>query len=465
MSLAEFQLIGEMLRFVKFVLLCFLLSSASLCFAGEDPKLPPYDWSEYPRYNLDFDYAPIEGWRIEKVARGKHEVFLRESGRSRKANGMASKDNPMVRGQDEDLFLLHFDYDAYRKIGGPPIPGIAKNKDRPVFLGWDFHDFSKRYNRWTGESGFSRKFIIPGEFSGIDAEPLNVRTFHVEPKSAEANWQRFLLPVVTAEGMGDFMIVNSFDRGGMTVGFIQMAAHTPNDLIPMMKHLIGSEKLRGDKYADPRRWFPELGITKTGELGFRKTGTKGEFVSLEKPTPNRNSNEGFRRVPAWASWYREDFVRFCNPDCTEINRAELHFAARWLMWSMSPKMRDAQVKPSKDNVIRTLVKLDVSKKSVTAADAAIAAVILHWNDSQVYQAKVQQLLAQPNPVTSFLGMESRAGKPGAVEKYGKLLCKESSWFKGASDAERQILNNRIGSVRLVFEENPGLLERLKKLKF
>lgn len=437
---------------------------AQACFSGENPKIPPYSWPEYPRYNLDFDYAPIEGWRIERVSKGQHEVFLRESGRLRKERGVPSKDNPMLRGIHEDLFLLHFDYDAYRKAGGPRIPGLEKDKDKPVFLGWDFHDFSKRYNRWTGECGLSRKFIIPSEFSGIRAEPLNVKTFHVDPSSSEADWQRFLLPVVTAEGMGDYMIVNSFDRGGMTVGFIQMAAHTPNDLIPMMKHLIGNERLRKDKYADPRRWFPELGITEDGELGYRRVGSKGDFISLESPTARRNSNEGFRAVPAWASWYREDFVRFCNPDCTEINRAELHFAARWLMWSMSPKMRAAQLRPSKDNVIRTLIKLEVTKP-VTAADAAVAAVILHWNDSREYRARVQQLLARENPVDSFLALESKPGKPDAIEKYGKYLCKDADWFRGATDAERQIMNNRIGSVRLVFEENPGLRRRLANLRF
>ena len=446
------------------VWLVALLAVAGPLLAGEDPKLPPYKWPEYPRYNLDFEYAPIAGWGIETVDRGTKEVFLRESGRLRKERGVPSKDNPMCRGLDETLYLLHFDYDDYLKLGGPAIPSLAKNKARPVFLGWDFHDFSKRYNRWTGERGFSRKYIIPDEFGGIDAEPLSVRMFQVDPKSKQADWQRFLLPLVTAEGMGDYMIMNGFDRAGMTVGFIQMAGHTPNDLIPMMKHLIQSETLRKDPYADPQRWFPELGITEDGELGYRKPGTEGPFVSLENPTKRRNSNEGFRRVPEWASWYREDFVRFCNPDVTVINKAELHFAARWLMWSMSPKMRAEQLKPSKDNVIRTLVKMEVDTP-ITAADAAIAAVILHWNDSRAYRECVSKLLKEPSPVKSFLAMESKPGSQNAIQKYGKYLCRESSWYKGATDAERQILNNRIGSTRMVFEENPGLLNRLEKLEF
>ncbi|MEM7013658.1 MAG: hypothetical protein AAF585_19475 [Verrucomicrobiota bacterium] len=348
----------------------FLAAFAAAGFAGEDPKQPPYSWPEAPKYSLDLNHAPFKGWRIERVESGKHKVFLRKSGKLREERGVPSKDNPMLKGIHEDLFLLHFDYGDYRKAGGSAIPSLAKDEIRPVFLGWDFHDFSKRYNRWTGEGGFSRKFIIPNEFEGIDAEPLSIPNYHVDTRSKDADWQRFMMPIVTAEGMGDFMIANSFDRAGMTVGLFQLAAHTPEDMIPMMKHLISSETLKRDKYANPQRWFPELGITADGKLGYRKPGTSGPFASLEESTKRRNSNEGFRWKPAWASWYREDFVRFCNPDCTEINQAELHFAARWIMWSMSPKMRAEQLKPSMANVVRSLQKLDIKSESVNAADVS-----------------------------------------------------------------------------------------------
>ncbi len=428
--------------------------------AGEDPKQPPYKWPNYPRYSLQTEHQPLKGWKIETLYRGEGKVFLRESGRERVAKGIKSKDNPTYKGPDENVYLLHFDYRDYRNLGGPPIDELEIDPKRPVFLGWDFHDFSTQFRRWTGERGFSRKYVIPEEFSGNNSVPLDVPHFHVDPRSQDADWQRFLLPVVTAEGGGDYMIINGFDRAGMTVGFIQMAAHTPNDMIPLMRHLIQSEELRKDPYANPERWFPELGITADGKLGYRKGDT---VISLEECTDIRNSNAGFRRAPSWP-YYREDFVRFCNPDVTEINRAELQFAARWLMWSMSPKMRHAQLEPSKNNVIETLMKLEGVPKRVTAADAAIAAVILHWNDGGEYRKRVVSLLRQPSPVRAFLSLESRKGQPGAEAIYGRLLSKQTSWFQ-APPGDRQVLNRRIEAVRMLFERDPDLLKRLNALKF
>lgn len=437
-------------------------ASAVLPSAGEDPSLPPYTWPNYPKYSLKTEHQPIKGWKIETLYRGSGEVYLRESGLERKANGVKSKDNPTAKGLDEHLYLLHFDYRDYRKLGGPPIAELEVDPKRPVFLGWDFNDFSTRFHRWTGERGLSRKYVIPSEFSCERSVPLDVPNFHVNPKCKHADWQRFLLPVVAAEGGGDFMIVNAFDRAGMTVGFIQMAAHTPDDMISLMRHLIQDEDLKKDKYANPERWFPELGITTDGKLGYRMSS--GEIVSLEECTEHRNANEGFKRPPSWA-YFREDFVRFCNPNIKEVNQAELHFAARWLMWSMSAKMRESQVKPSKDNVIKSLMKLEGVPKKVSAADAAIAAVILHWNDGTAYRKRVAGMLRHNTPIKSFFSLESRQGDPSAESIYGKLLCKQPSWWQIGNNSDRKIINRRIEAVRLLFERDPDLLRRLQGMTF
>ena len=347
--------------------------------ADEDPSLPPYKWPGPPKYPLWTDYQPLRGWRIERVPKGTAEVFLRQSGRDRKERGVSTRNNPCLKGVDEDIFLLHFDSGESLKAGGPPISKLA-GKPKPVFLGWDFYDFSKRFRRWTGERGLSRQYVIAKEFGGIEAEPLEVPPFHIDPASPRADLQRFLMPVVAAEGSGDYLVIDSFDRAGMTVGFAQMAAHTPDDLIELMKRLLRDETLRGDAYADPRRWFPELGLTAGGKLGYR-TGrdSKAALASLEECTRHRNSNEGFRPPPG-CPYYREDFVRFCNPNLKVIDDAELHFAARWMMWSLSPKMRAAQLAPSVDNVIRSLRGIESFNPTLRADAAAIAAVILYWNN-------------------------------------------------------------------------------------
>lgn len=365
----------------------------------------------------------------------------------------------MAKGLDENLYFLKFDYDEYRRIGGPPIPEMETDATRPVFLGWDYYDFSTRLHRWTGERGFSRKYVIPGEFTGLDAVPLEIPLFEVDPASPLSDWQRFLMPVVTAEGGGDYTVINAFDKAGMTVGFIQMSAHTPDDMIPLMRELIGCEKLKGDPYADPERWFPELAITGDGKLGYRKS--PGEIVSLEEVTARTNPNDGF--APGRA-YFREDFVRFCNPDPKKVNQAELQFAARWLMWSMSPKMREAQIPPSRESVVRTLRKLKDVPPVINAADAAIAAVLLHWSDGAESLTRVARLLNTDSPVDAFLSLESREGEPGAESIYGKMLSKQKPWFR-VSESERQIVNRRVESVRLLFESDPDLLVRLRRLSY
>lgn len=388
--------------------------------------------------------------------------MLRRSGLDSKVRGVPSHLNPVSKGLDEDLFLLHFNYRAYRRAGGDRMPGMRR-EEKPVFLGWDFFDFSQRFHRGTGERGLSRKYVIADDFMGIDAEPLDLAPFEVDPRSPHANWQRVLMPVVAAEGLGDYLVVNSFDKAGMTVGFIQMAAHTPNDLIPMMRHLIGSERLRSDEYANPERWFPELGLTAEGKLGYR-VRPGGELVSIEEPTVRSNGNEGFRRSPWWAGYYREDFVRFCNPDVKVIDDEELHFAARWLMWSLSPKMREEQLEPVKENVVWTLQQLKQPGRKISGAAMAICVVLLHWNDGAESQKRVKRLLQERMMYREFLSLESREGDASAVRYQGTLIAKQKPWFR-MTIPERKVLNRRIGIVRELFEREPRLLRELLELEF
>jgi len=432
--------------------------------AGEDSSLPPYKWPAPPKCPLWADHLPLQGWRVERIPKGTAEVFLRESGRERKANGVLTRNNPCLKGVDEDLYVLHFDYADYLKAGGPPIPGMEENP-KPVFLGWDFYDFSTRYRRWTGERGLSRQYVIPAQFGGIDAEPVDLPHFRVEPGTPEADMQRFLMPLVAAEGEGDYLVINAFDRAGMTAGFSQMAAHTPDDLIGLMKYLLQDEDLLGDPYADPRRWFPELAVTTDGTLSYRGTRAdeSKDLVSLETCTIHRSANEGFHRAPSWA-YYREDFVRFCNADLRAIDSSELQFAARWLMWSLSPKMRDAQVDPSLANVVGCLRKLGLTKTELPAEAAALAAVVLYWNDGVDYRKRVNALLTQSDPVAAFFSLESREGDPKAARCEGDLICKSPSWFK-VPERDRQVLNRRVESVRLLFEAEPGILSRLRQLSY
>ncbi len=413
--------------------------------ARENSALPPYTWPERPKFDLWVDHQPLKGWRIETVAPGKGAVFLNARGREAHARGMTSRQNRAFKGTDESIYLLHFDYRDYLRQGGVRIAALDHQPGRPVFLGWDYHDFSDRLHRGTGERGFARNFIVPSEFRcRHGAIALDVPGFRVEPECAEADWQRFLKPTVIAEGKGNYLVVNGFDRAGMTVGFMQLAAHTPDDLIPLLKHLIRDEELRRCRYAHPQRWFPELVIRSDGVLGYR---AGNRVFSLEEVTSTRNGNAGFGE---WA-YFREDFVRFCNPCVKSIDRSELEFAARWLMWSLSPKMRRAQLEPAKDSIVASLQKLDKAPAKVSGADAAVAAVVLHWRNGAEYRAVVSRLLREPCAVRSFLGWSSERTR--------------NKWWSRISSSDRKILGQRVAAVQELFERDPELLRRLRSLTF
>lgn len=129
--------------------------------ASENSVLPPYTWPDRPKYSLWVDHQPLRGWRIEAVPPGKGSVFLNSRGRAAHSRGVKSCQNAAFKGRDETLYHLYFDYHDYRRQGGPQIAALEANPNRPVFLGWDYHDFGKKSRRHTGERGFARNFIVP----------------------------------------------------------------------------------------------------------------------------------------------------------------------------------------------------------------------------------------------------------------------------------------------------------------
>ena len=120
--------------------------------------------------------------------------------------------------------------------------------------------------------------------------------------------------------------------------------------------------------------------------------------------------------------------------------------------------------PSRENVVRTLQQLKDVPRTVSAADAAIASVILHWSDGSNSLKQVSKLLNLSSPVTAFLSLESKQGDPDADSENGTFLSKQKPWFQ-IPESGRGILNQRVEAVRLLFESQPELLTRLRELKF
>ncbi len=148
------------------------------------------------------------------------------------------------------------------------------------------------------------------------------------------HWPELIFPTAFAESNANFAVVNCWDRAAITFGFIQLAAHTGDDLLPFFR------RLATELPSEMKQWFPELAVI-DGKLCFVKNN---RYRSLENAVPAYDG--GFS-----ASYYHGDLMAYFNPDryhkTRPIDQAELHASARWFVWSLtSAAMRRVQVKAS-----------------------------------------------------------------------------------------------------------------------
>ncbi|MEL6465281.1 MAG: hypothetical protein AAFQ58_09960 [Pseudomonadota bacterium] len=138
--------------------------------------------------------------------------------------------------------------------------------------------------------------------------------------------------------------MNFWDRAGFTPGFIQLAAHTKDDLLPLFERLISEIP------EETAKFFPELSLVE-GRLAFL-AGSQFRFLDVSDPAENS--------LPVDTDVERGLFMGFFNHDRTrlDVDKEEQHAAARWLVWSLtSAEMRRIQVASSIENMQQSLDKL------------------------------------------------------------------------------------------------------------
>ncbi|HEX8301542.1 hypothetical protein [Sphingomonas sp.] len=205
---------------------------------------------------------------------------------------------------------------------------VLRDGSMPLYLGYFFE-----YSGYSDAKmrGLARTSSATG---GLAYEPSDWTQF--------GYWPELLYPTAWAESNAVFTVINAWDRAAMTLGFIQLAAHTGDDFLPFFRTLI--EKLP----AEARQWFPELAVI-GGRLCFMKGG---KYRSLEEKSAPWDG--GYTE-----SYYHGDLMGFFNPDryhaAKPADPEELHSAARWLTWTLTSKpMRELQVQASIDNLKNSL---------------------------------------------------------------------------------------------------------------
>lgn len=215
-------------------------------------------------------------------------------------------------------------------------------------------------------------------------------------------WPELLYPTAWAESNASFTVINAWDRAAITFGFIQLAAHTGDDLLPFFRRLFAEIP------DEARQWFPELDVI-GGELCFVKGN---QFKSLEKAAPAHDGGHT-------ESYYRGDLMAFFNPDRYHAaDRApdpeELQASARWLAWTLqSARMREIQVSASIENLRKSL---DFMHRKMLATPAvkhryphgvdgmrcdllAIALAVPHLSEGKI--GVVLNALQTANPIESI----------------------------------------------------------------
>lgn len=147
-------------------------------------------------------------------------------------------------------------------------------------------------------------------------------------------WAHFIWPTAIGESKGYYACINTYDRARFTIGFSQLAAHTPNEnLILLMRRLLARP--------DATRYFPDL-VLVGGKVHQRVSPT--ETKDLEKATDGE-----LRR-----------FMAYLNPDLSEVDNAEALAGARMITGIIEqPDHRALQVE----------LTVEIARKKTAAAIA------------------------------------------------------------------------------------------------
>lgn len=139
------------------------------------------------------------------------------------------------------------------------------------------------------------------------------------------------------ESSGYFNRINTYDRAACTFGFFQLAAHTPGDNLILLFRRLAAESTKFQAL------FPDLKVVE-GKL--HRALTDGHTVSLEKQYPRPGKPNELELA---------DFMRYLNPDGSQIDQVELECAAKLThLATTDTTVNDIQVNVAAEITMRKL---------------------------------------------------------------------------------------------------------------
>ncbi len=192
------------------------------------------------------------------------------------------------------------------------------------------------------------------------------------------HWAHVVEAIGHCETGNHFNLINTYDRAAFTFGFMQMAAHTPNDnLILFFRDLL--------RLPEAAAYFPELEL-RNGRV-FR-INEDGSATDLEAPI------DGELRL----------FMRYLNPGDTSIELQEQLHAARLIHGAnTSAAMREVQVKHAVERTAHKVVRRYHPWYNLDGqSDLVVTLIADIHHQGRASKATVAAALATPNPVAALL---------------------------------------------------------------
>lgn len=145
--------------------------------------------------------------------------------------------------------------------------------------------------KWLARVDADPEFVIGQQFKNGSRLGLFNSADPIGPFYRGADWQvelglwaRLLEPSAAAEGEGNMVALNTWDRARFTFGFIQFAAHTPNDnLVILLRRLLS--------LPFAAHYFPELSLV-NGRIHHATRGALESATSTAALQSYLNPNPG-----------------------------------------------------------------------------------------------------------------------------------------------------------------------------
>ena len=206
---------------------------------------------------------------------------------------------PRPDAEDDEAPLS---FEISKEVDGGRTRYYAKANGTKVFIGRQV-----RYERNIGLTNIYDLSMTPaGVYDNNDAA------------TRHGQWAHFIWPTAIGESKAHYACINTYDRARFTIGFSQLAAHTPDEnLIVLYRRLLA--------LPDAGRYFPDL------------TLVNGK-VHQKLPSG------GTRDLEVVTDRELKHFMAYLNPDLSAIDNAEVVSAARAFFGMMeSEAHRELQI--------------------------------------------------------------------------------------------------------------------------